>query len=383
MNRIKWALVLMFGLTLFLVPFVSAHSFIDHCTPEVGSTVAQAPKQIRCVFTDPIDPKQTVMSVFDTSNNQVDNKDLKPDTTDLDGKTVFLTLNTAQITGGLYTVKWSTVSEDGHATDGQWQFSVAAAQAAPTAAPTIAPTIAPTTTQTTTTPVTPSPTPTKVPTAVPALPASVTILSPDDGSSYPDDPADVVVGIQTNNFKLGQGTNRWQVYLDGKLMLQVMDNSTSVVLHAVPGGDHWVKVALATGDNTVVATAGAGIGVGPSDGDTPLLALTNTCTWQSLDGGGETWYKIPYQKGTQLEITLDNNGAGIGFDVWDPWLIQTWNTPDQTFPTGSGSPNAAEPSHDLTWVGHLPDNGMYYVHLSNNDSDVNKYRLCYSASKLP
>jgi hypothetical protein len=219
--------------------------------------------------------------------------------------------------------------------------------------------------------------------AIAALPASVTILLPDDGGSYPNDPADVIVNIATNNFQLGQGNNRWQVYLDGKLMIQVMDTSTSAALHAVPRGDHWIKVALATGDTAVVATAGAGIGVGPGDGDTPTLALLPTCGLQSLGAGGDTWYKIQYRKGTQLEITLDDNGAGISFDVWDPDLIKTWNTPDQTFPTGSGSPNSAEPAHDLTWVGHLVDNGMYYVHLTNNDPVADSYRLCSFQQNLP
>jgi len=94
--------------------------------------------------------------------------------------------------------------------------------------------------------------------------------------------------------------------------------STSATLRAVPAGDHALTVALATDDKTIVATDGAGIGVGPQPGDIPSMALDTTCGWQTLDGGGDTWYKIPYLQGTQLEITLDDYGAGIGFEVWDP-----------------------------------------------------------------
>ena len=366
MTRIKWALVLIFGLTLFIVPFASAHAFIDHCTPEVGSTVAQAPQQIQCVFTDPIDPKQTVITVTDASNNQVDNKDLKGDTSDPDGKTVVETLNSAKMTGGLYTVKWSTVAEDGHATNGQWQFGVAL-QAALTAAPTTVPGA------------TPAPTPTGAPATTntaAALPAKIALSSPVDGDTFPNAPSDIVVSVKVSNFQLGQGGKRWQVYLDDQLLLQVTDGSTRATLRAVPAGDHALTVALATDDKTVVATDGAGIGVGPQPGELPTTALDTTCDWQPLDGGGDTWYRIPYNQGTQLEITLDDYGAGVSFEVWDPDQVKSWGTPDQVMPVGNGSPNPDEPGHDLTWAGHLAGNGTYFVHLTNNDAVADSYRLC-------
>jgi methionine-rich copper-binding protein CopC len=366
MNRIKWALVLVLGLTLFVVPFASAHAFIDHCTPEVGSTVAAPPQQIVCVFTDAIDPKQTVITVTDANNNQVDNKDLKGDRSDTNGMTVIETLNTAKMSGGLYTVKWSTVAQDGHATNGQWQFAVAA-QAASTAA------------QTTSLGATPAPTPTSAPSTTntaAALPAKIVLASPTDGTTFPDAPSDIVVTVQVSNFQLGQGGKRWQFYLDDQLLLQVTDGSTSATLRAVPAGDHALTVALATDDKTIVATDGAGIGVGPQPGDIPSTALDTTCGWQTLSGGGDAWYKIPYQQGTRLEITLDDYGAGTGFDVWDPARIQTWGRPDQVSPVGSGSPNPDEPAHDLTWAGHLAGNGTYFVHLTNNDTVTDSYRLC-------
>ncbi len=373
MIRIKWALVLVFGLTLIAVPFASAHAFIDHCTPEVGSTVAQAPQQIQCVFTDPIDPKQTVITVTDASNNQVDNKDLKGDTSDTNGKTVIETLDTTKMTAGLYTVKWSTVAEDGHATNGQWQFALAV-QTAPTAAPTTLPGA------------TPAPTPTGAPSTTntaAALPAKIALSSPTDGTTFPNAPSDIVVNVQVSNFQLGQGGRRWQVYLDDQLLLQVTDGSTSATLRAVPAGDHALTVALATDDKTIIATDGAGIGVGPGPGDIPATAVNTTCGWQTISGGSDTWYTVPYTRGTQLEITLDDYGAGIGFDVWDPLQIQTWGTLDQVPPVGSGSPNAAEPNHDLTWAGHLPDNGTYFVHLTNNDAVTDSYRLCFTQQALP
>ncbi len=377
MKRLSLPIAL--GVLLLFAQFVSAHAFIDHCTPAVGAMVTQIPPQVRCVFTDAIDPRQTVITVTDANTTLVSNLDLKGDLTDPNGMTVIETLNPAKMTNGVYTVQWSTVAQDGHMTDGQWQFSIALP-----VTPTLVPTAAPTSSSGV--PVaTPTPIPATLgaPTINAAWPASVALVIPTDGATFPNAPSDILVGIQPKNFALGQGNNRWQVYLDGKLALQVMDGSLSAMLHAVAGGDHAIKVALATGDNTIVATDGAGIGVGPGPGYGPTLALTSTCGMQSLSAGGDVWSKIPYQRGTQLEITLDENGAGIGFAVWDPDQIKTWNTPDQVLPVGSGAPNPAEPSHDLIWVGHLPDNGDYYIHLMNNAPIAAAYRLCSTLSKLP
>ncbi len=369
MKKLTLALALSLALVLIVFQFVAAHSFVDHCTPEAGSTVPQAPQELRCTFTDPIDAKQTVLAVFDAKNNQIDNKDVKADPSDPDGKTVVETLNNAKMTGGLYTVKWSTVSEDGHATDGQFQFAVATSSAtAPSTGPAVAPNPS--------TAATPAQPPASAPPAAAVVPASVVILSPTEDDKFPTFLADVTVNIQVNNFPLGQDGRKWLVYLDNQLIQQVTDASTNVTLHAVPQGDYALKVALVSSDNAVVATAGTGLGVGPGPGDIPATALDTTCNWQSLAGGNDTWYKIPYSSGNQLEITLDNKGTGVGFDVWDPQRIQTWGSPDQTAPIGSGTHSSNEPGHDLTWSGHLTTNGIYWVHITNNDTMSDSYRLC-------
>jgi methionine-rich copper-binding protein CopC len=384
MKKLTISLTLAVGLLFVVLQLASAHAFIDHCTPEVGSTIPQAPSELRCTFTDPIDPKQTTLAVFDASNHQVDNKDLKGDPNDPNGTTVLETLNSAQMSGGLYTVKWSTVAEDGHATDGQFQFAVTGSSSA--TAPTVAPTAVPSTANAATPVATLNPTtaagavqaPASAPLAAPAAPAAVTILSPTEDTKFPNVPADVTVNIQVSNFPLGQEGHKWIVYLDNKLVQQVTDASTTVTLHAVPAGDYALKVALATSDNTVVATGGTGLGVGPGPGDIPSTAIATTCNWQPLIAGSDIWYQIPYIAGNQLEITLDNKGTNVGFDVWDSQRIQTWGTPNQTAPIGSGTANPNEPGHDLTWSGHLPSNGSYWVHVTNNDTADHAYNLCSS-----
>jgi LPXTG-motif cell wall-anchored protein len=207
-------------LAFAFVPAAWAHSFIDHCTPDGGASLQQAPAQITCVFTEAIDAKQTRFTVADANNNRVDNNDVKADPNDNKGLTVIVTLNAAKITGGQYTVKWTTVSADGDATDGQWQFAVNA-QPAP----------------------------------------SITLVSPTMDSIFDKDPSDVVVTVNVTNFALGQAGRRWQIYLDSNLVAQVTDGSTTTTLKAVKKGDYAMKVALATDDKTVVATAGTHLGI--------------------------------------------------------------------------------------------------------------------------
>ena len=212
----------------------SAHAFIDHCTPALGSTNAQLPKEVRCVFTDAVDAKQAHLQVFDAGNSHVDNNDLQSDPNDRDGKTLFVSLNTAKITGGVYTVKWDAVASDGDKTDGQWQFSVGA-QAQP----------------------------------VPSL----SITSPKPETVLDKAPSDVPVTIQVSNFALGQNNNHWQVLLDdeGTLAADVKDNRTTTTIKNLDKGDHLIKVVLLAG-TTTVATDITTVTVGAEEQPTPAPA---------------------------------------------------------------------------------------------------------------
>ncbi len=214
---------------LLAVPFVSAHAFVDHCAPALGSTNTQPPSEVRCVFTDAVDAKQTHLQVVDASNNRVDNNDMQSDPNDRDGKTVFVTLNTAKITGGVYTVKWDTVASDGDKTDGQFQFSVGA-----------------------------QPVP------------SVSITSPKPETVLDKAPSDVPVTIKVSNFALGQGNNHWQVLLDdeGTPAADVKDASTTTTIKNLDKGDHLIKVVLLAG-TTTVATDSTSITVGAPEQPAP------------------------------------------------------------------------------------------------------------------
>lgn len=117
--------VLLLVLLLASVQLALAHAKLDRCTPAVNSSVAQAPAEVRCTFTEKVDVAQSALAVYDANNNQVDNKDMKADPADRDGKTLVVTLNRAKMSNGIYTVKWTSVdAEDGARLDGQWQFGV-------------------------------------------------------------------------------------------------------------------------------------------------------------------------------------------------------------------------------------------------------------------
>lgn len=110
----------------------SAHAKLDHCTPAVGSTVATAPAQVVCVYSEEIDTKQSTISVWNASSTQVDRKDAHVDLNDPDHKTLIVSLDTANTPNGLYTVKWHAVTpDDGGISDGTWQFIIGNASATP------------------------------------------------------------------------------------------------------------------------------------------------------------------------------------------------------------------------------------------------------------
>jgi methionine-rich copper-binding protein CopC len=116
----------LFTATLALIAFAaiaSAHAQLDHCTPAVGSTNATAPTEVRCWFTDELDPKQSIMSVTDSNNARVDNNDAKVDLNDKEHKQMVATVKS--LPQGVYKVAWHAVTpDDNGVTEGSWYFGV-------------------------------------------------------------------------------------------------------------------------------------------------------------------------------------------------------------------------------------------------------------------
>jgi LPXTG-motif cell wall-anchored protein len=132
MKRIVLILISVAALSLGVFQVAFAHAKIDHCTPAVDSTVAQAPAQVVCVMSEEIDTQLSTMSVWDAAGVQVDKKDAHVDLNDPDHKTLLVSLDTSSITNGVLTVKYHTVTPDDNGiTDGTFQFVVGSAAATP------------------------------------------------------------------------------------------------------------------------------------------------------------------------------------------------------------------------------------------------------------
>jgi methionine-rich copper-binding protein CopC len=110
----------------------SAHATLDHCMPALGSTVASAPAQIVCVYSEEIDSKRSTMGVWDANGNEVDKKDARLDLNDANHATLLVSLDTTRTPKGLYTIKWRTVTPDDNGLSyGSWQFVIGSANAVP------------------------------------------------------------------------------------------------------------------------------------------------------------------------------------------------------------------------------------------------------------
>lgn len=95
----------------------SAHAFLDHASPRVGSSVQVSPPEVRLWFSQELEPAFSTLSVQDSSGKRVDKGDAK------------VTQDTMQISvpalaPGRYTVRWRALSVDTHVTEGDFTFEV-------------------------------------------------------------------------------------------------------------------------------------------------------------------------------------------------------------------------------------------------------------------
>ena len=119
------AATLAFGLcAIWLVasaPVAGAHASLRSSDPADGSIVDVAPSAVVLTFTEPPDPKLTVVHVLDSSGKQVETGTPKP----VPGRRLQIEEPLGTLPDGVYTVTWRTVSEtDGHVTAGGFSFGV-------------------------------------------------------------------------------------------------------------------------------------------------------------------------------------------------------------------------------------------------------------------
>jgi methionine-rich copper-binding protein CopC len=111
---------ILFVLAIGLCEFASAHAFLDHAEPRVGSKVATAPDVVKIWFTQELEAAFSSIKVFDSGGNEVDKKDTHQD----DKNKKLLMVSLSSLPPGEYKVVWQVVSVDTHRTNGDFKFKV-------------------------------------------------------------------------------------------------------------------------------------------------------------------------------------------------------------------------------------------------------------------
>jgi methionine-rich copper-binding protein CopC len=99
----------------------SAHAFLDHAAPAVGSTVHAPPQQVKLWFTQELEPSFSTAQVLDASGKRVDQGNARVDESD----PTVITVSVPPLPPGRYKVSWRVLSVDTHATEGDYSFDVA------------------------------------------------------------------------------------------------------------------------------------------------------------------------------------------------------------------------------------------------------------------
>jgi methionine-rich copper-binding protein CopC len=120
MNR---SLRMLFALAPALVfaPFATAHAFLDHAIPGVGSAVHEPPAQLKLWFSERLEPEFSTVEVLDRGGKRVDKGDPQVDSADR----MLLRISLPPLAPGRYRVIWRVLSVDTHVATGQFTFDIA------------------------------------------------------------------------------------------------------------------------------------------------------------------------------------------------------------------------------------------------------------------
>jgi copper resistance protein C len=98
----------------------SAHAFLDHATPAVGSALRGSPDAVNLWFTQELEAAFSTVKVVDRDGKQVDNGDKTVAGTDR----AQLRVSLPPLPPGTYRVRWRVLSIDTHVTEGDFTFEV-------------------------------------------------------------------------------------------------------------------------------------------------------------------------------------------------------------------------------------------------------------------
>jgi methionine-rich copper-binding protein CopC len=95
----------------------TAHAFLDHASPRVGSTVSSAPRELTLSFTQNLEPAFSSVQVTGPNGNRVDQGRAQ-----ISGNTMRVGIRATA--PGSYHVHWHALSVDTHTTQGSFTFHV-------------------------------------------------------------------------------------------------------------------------------------------------------------------------------------------------------------------------------------------------------------------
>lgn len=104
-----------------LAQAATAHAFLDHASPRVGSTVRGSPPQVTLWFTEALEPASSTLRVLDKQGRQVDRGDKQLDPSDRS----IMRISLPPLQPGTYRVLWRVLSPDTDVSEGDFEFVVA------------------------------------------------------------------------------------------------------------------------------------------------------------------------------------------------------------------------------------------------------------------
>jgi copper resistance protein C len=113
--------ILALSMLLLVAPQdASAHAFLKHATPAVGSTVSRAPSEVALTFTEQLEGAFSTIVVHDAKGaaEQIGKARVSPS-----DKTQ-MRVRLKALSPGTYTVIWHALSVDTHRTQGSFAFTV-------------------------------------------------------------------------------------------------------------------------------------------------------------------------------------------------------------------------------------------------------------------
>ena len=112
-------LIIALTATLALTAPASAHAFLDHAEPPVGSTMQKAPRSLSLWFTEDLEPGFSGATVTDVQGHTVSGK-ARVDARDHR----LMHLPVKALGPGSYRVNWDVLSVDTHKTQGNYSFTI-------------------------------------------------------------------------------------------------------------------------------------------------------------------------------------------------------------------------------------------------------------------